>query len=378
LILHGNKDTVTVHFYVTIDFILALSNTFMINHPIAIPSLAHVTDYITEVFKPCSLLAEWTEAKALPLYLQANWTYRSLSLDGLSCLLMWDGEGQQQETAQKLKKAINTVAERFSGPVIYGVRDTSSYNRKRLIDQGIAFVVPSKQLYLPFAALDLRENFAPVRLAPKASLGACAQQLVLLKCLGDWQNDLPAQGWAEQLGLSKMTVSRAYKELAELGLARMLSHGRQVQLDFNASGHELWKMALPYLSSPVKQQISIRINDYQAQQQVFQFAAGEWALAKQGMLVSPKQSCFAVAGASWSSLKKFTGIVELARPDEESVQIQLWRYEPGTICSHANSHNAVDPLSLYLSLCEVHDERLQMALEELLLQVWNEHTEREK
>ncbi|MDY7579303.1 hypothetical protein RGU70_13355 [Herbaspirillum sp. RTI4] len=350
----------------------------MINHPIAVLSLAHVTDYITEVFRPCTLLAEWTEAKALPLYLQANWAYRRLSLDGRSCLLMWDGEGQQQETAQKLKKAIATVAERFSGPVIYGVSDTSSYNRKRLIDQDIAFVVPGKQLYLPFAALDLRENFAPARLTLKTSLGACAQQLVLLKCLDHWQSDLPGKGWAERLGLSKMTVSRAYKELAEFGLAQMISQGRQVQLDFEANGQQLWKMALPYLSSPIKQEISISINDYQGQQNVFQFAAGEWALTKQGMLISPKQSCFAVAGASWTSLKKLIGIVELARPDEESVQIQLWRYDPGTIYSHAMCNNSVDPLSLYLSLREVNDERVQMALEELLLQVWNEHTERLK
>lgn len=347
----------------------------MINHSITALSLAHATDYITEVFRPSTLLAEWAEAKALPLYLQANWAYHRLSLDGHSCLLMWDREGQQQETAQKLKKAIVMVAEQFSGPVIYGMSDTTSYNRKRLIDQGIAFVVPGKQLYLPFAALDLRENFAPARLTPKASLGACAQQLVLLKCLGDWQSDLPAQGWAERLGLSKMTVSRAYKELTEFGLAHIISHGRQVQLGFAARGQQLWKMALPYLSSPIKQQISISANDYQAQQNVFQFAAGEWALAKKGMLVSPKQSCFALAGASWTSLKKLMGSVELARPDEASVQIQLWRYDPSTINSVTNWHNSVDPLSLYLSLCEVNDERVQMALEDLLPQIWNNHTE---
>ena len=56
----------------------------MIHHPIAALNLAHAVDYITEVFRPGTLLAEWTDAKALPLYLQANWGYHRLSLDGRS------------------------------------------------------------------------------------------------------------------------------------------------------------------------------------------------------------------------------------------------------------------------------------------------------
>lgn len=346
--------------------------------PIDALSLEQLIRYINAVFRPCRSLGEWPDAKALPLYLQANWAYQRLSLDGRDCLLMWDCEGHQQETAQKLKKAIMTVAERFSGPVIYGVSDTMSYNRKRLIDQGIAFVVPGKQLYLPFAALDLRENFASARQSAKTTLGVCAQQLILLHCSGRWQHDLPAQAWAEQLGLSKMTVSRAYKELVELGLAQMVSHGRQVELNFEASGQELWQKALPYLSSPIKQLVSISLSDYQRQQTSFKLAAGEWALSKQGMLVSPKHPCFAMTGVEWASLKKLSDLVEQPRQDEDSVQIQLWRYDPASLQHKGEEQKYVDPLSLYLSLRAENDERIKMALEELLKQFWHDETERLK
>ena len=343
--------------------------------------LEQLTSYISQVFKPCTLQDDWAGAKALPLYLQANWFYKRLSLNGQACLLMWDYQGEQQETAQKLKKVITTVAEKFSGPVIYGVNDTAAYNRKRLIDQRIAFVVPGKQLYLPFAALDLRESFAPSRQTTKATLGACAQQLVLLKCAGRWQANLSAQARADQLGVSKMTVSRAYKELIDLGLAHIEGQTRLGTLEFEAAGNELWQMALGYLTNPVKKQVSISASDCDKHQDLFRFEAGEWALGQQGMLGNPKQRYVAVAWADWAGIKELTGIRELEHKDIESVQIQLWRYEPDFMQSdnlkltYNDLPTIVDPLSLYLSLREETDERIHIAQEELLNRFWNNYSE---
>lgn len=351
-------------------------------NPLDTAHLEQLTSYISQVFKPCALQDDWAGAKFLPLYLQANWAYKQLSLDGQTCLLMWDSQGEQQETAQKLKKAITTVAEQFSGPVIYGVSETVAYNRKRLIEQGIAFVVPGKQLYLPFAALDLRESFAPNRQATKATLGACAQQLVLLKCAGRWQANLSAQARADQLGVSKMTVSRAYKELIDLELAHIEGPTRLGTLEFEAGGHELWQMALGYLTNPVKQQVSISASDCDRHQDLFRFEAGEWTLAQQGMLGNPKWRYVAVAWADWAGIKRLTGIRELEHKEAGSVQVQLWRYEPGFMqadglnLEYYDSPAVVDPLSLYLTLRAKTDERIQIALEDLLNRFWNNYSER--
>ncbi|MES2822931.1 MAG: hypothetical protein V4732_04970 [Pseudomonadota bacterium] len=351
-------------------------------NPLDSNHLEQLTRYITQVFKPCILQGDWVGAKSLPLYLQANWTYKQLFLDGQLCLLMWDYQGEQQETAQKLKKAIVAVAEQFTGPVIYGVSDTAFHNRKRLIDQGIAFVVPGKQLYLPFAALDLRESFFPGRQAAKATLGVCAQQLVLLKCSGRWQANQSAQARAEQLGVSKMTVSRAYKELIDLGLAHIEGPTRLGKLEFEFGGRGLWQMALGYLTNPVKQQVSISVRDCDRHQDLFRYGAGEWTLAQQGMLATTKQRCVAVAWADWAGIKKLTGIRGLAHQEAESVQVQLWRYEPGFMqrdernLHYYDSPAIVDTLSLYLSLRAETDERIQIALEDLLNRFWNSYSER--
>ena len=346
----------------------------MNNDPLPM-TLKHLIEYINQVYKPCALLGDWPAAKDLPLYLQGGWAYHLLELDGHTCLLMLD-EHNQQDTAQRLKKTLNKVSNYFSGPVIYGARELASYNRKRLIDQGIAFVVPGKQLYLPFMALDLRENFAAETKIDVLKLGACAQQLLLMQLHGLWQAGLSAQVLGGQLGVSKMTVSRAYRELNELSLARVTLVGRRSELIFEANNDELWDLAQPYLISPVKKQVYISKDQYHQHRDIFQYSAGEQALAQQGMLASPKQRCAAINAADWPSLKNLMGLEEQVDIDDDAVLVQLWRYNPGWLSDISNeftSQCAIDRISLYLSLQNQKDERIHIALDEMMQEFWKEH-----
>jgi Mn-dependent DtxR family transcriptional regulator len=324
-----------------------------------------LVEYITQVYKPCLVLGDWQASKDLPLYLQGGWAYQVLDLEGRKCLLMLD-EHVQQDTAQRLSKTIQKVSAYFDGPIIYGVSEITSYNRKRLIDQGVPFVVPGKQLYLPFMALDLRENFSPVKQATVTRLSASAQQLLLIQLFGLWQDDVSAQVMAKHLSVSKMTISRAYKELEELGLARFVMSGRTSHLVFKPSSDDLWQDAKPYLSSPVKKQVWISANQYQQHEGLFKIAAGENALAMLGMLSSPKHPSYAISATDWSSLKKLTGIEQQDQPDDDSVLIELWRYEPDWLKIYGSLVERVDKVSLYLSLIKNDDQRIQMALDDIV------------
>jgi hypothetical protein len=51
--------------------------------------------------------------------------------------------------------------------------------------------------------------------------------------------------------------------------------------------------------------------------------------------------------------------------NETSVALQIWRYDPRLI----NHSDNVDALSLYMSLADDHDERVEQALEKLLQEV---------
>lgn len=341
------------------------------NNPLFSKTSERLVEYINQVYKPCLVLGDWQVSESLPLYLQGGWAYQLLELDGHKCLLMLD-EHESQDTAQRLKKIINKVNSYFNGPIIYGVGEITSYNRKRLIDQGIAFVVPGKQLYLPFMALDLRENFVSAAQPAVIRLGACAQQLLLMRLYGLWQPDVSAQAVAGQLAISKMTVSRAYRELSELGLADVELVGRSSRLVFEADNDALWQLAQPYVTSPVKKQVWLSREQFNQHRDLFQHSAGEQALAQQGMLAAPKQACYAVSAADWPSLKNLVSLEEQVGFDEESVLIQLWRYSPSWLDGYADSGGVVDRISLYLSMQSHEDERIDIALDEMMQVFWKE------
>lgn len=329
-----------------------------------------LTNYVNAVFAELLLGDDWLESAQLPLYLQGGYSYRKARLQGKTCLLMLDRGNEQPDKAAVLKKHLKAIGQYFPGPVIYVVKNITSFNRKRLVEQRVAFIVPGKQLYLPFAATDLRDYFTAINRAPAdepKQLGAVAQQIVLLQLYQRWEEGISAQQLAEQLAVSKMTVSRAYTELVACGLADTVAIGRQKQLRFNQHGPQLWEHALPYLRSPVKKLLWVNRQDYEENLYRLGIEAGETALSALGMMMTPKHKTTAVNAKDWPSLKKLMYLKEQPHDFAESVAIELWRYDPALL----SEHGVVDRLSLYLSLDEKHDDRLGIAKDELLEELWN-------
>tara|TARA_R110001592_G_scaffold362568_1_gene677140 strand:+ start:268 stop:1299 length:1032 start_codon:yes stop_codon:yes gene_type:complete len=320
-----------------------------------------LANYVGEVFSELKLLGSWGGALHLPLYLQAGFSYVEASLLDEKCLLVIDTHAEKDETAGTIKKYIKTIAKNFTGHIIYVVEDITSYNRKRLIEQRIAFIVPGKQLYLPFYATDLRENFKGLRDVKSNKLGAVAQQLLFLHLYKKLDKHMPAQLLAEELGVSKMSVSRAYTELDECQLAKNELIGRQKELQFSLQGRELWAKAESSLINPVRKRVWVNRISFPDQNNL-RIEAGETALSRFGMLMSPKHSVYAVNYQEWAGLKKLMQLEELPGPYDDAIMIELWRYDPGTLATDGR----VDPLSLYMSLSDENDDRVDIAKDELL------------
>jgi hypothetical protein len=90
--------------------------------------------------------------------------------------------------------------------------------------------------------------------------------------------------------------------------------------------------------------------------------AGETALSRYDMIMSPRNSVYAVNYKEWAGLKKLMQIEELPGPYDDAIMIELWRYDPEILATE----DRVDPLSLYMSLIDEHDDRVNIAKDELL------------
>lgn len=306
------------------------------------------------------------ESGVLPFYLQNLYSFSLAQVLNQVCLLMLN-RAPTTETPAVVRKHWEAVSKHYPGDVIYVVESISSYNRKRLIEQRVPFIVPGNQLYIPMLGVDLREHFKQSKKPEKQWLSAAAQVLVLKEIFGSESRVLPSKELAELLGYSAMTLTRAIKELVDRELATAEMVGREKRLKFNYDGQELWLKAKSNLHNPIKKRVWITNENLNELMDVADAKiAGDSALAKLTMIADPNNLVLAISAGEWPGIRKLMDIYEMNGRENDAAEIQLWRYSP-TITT---TNQMVDPLSLWLSFKDTHDERIEMARDTLLEKVW--------
>ena len=267
----------------------------------------------------------------------------------------------QELTPAAIEKHAEWILQKTNLQSIFVLASLASYNRKRLIERKIPFVVPGGQLYLPDLGLDLREHVKQSKHVV-TTLSPASQVLVLAYLLRriDLSDVLTATTLAQRFGYTKMTMSRALDELRTLNLVGRSEEGPYGRFLFVLSGRELWEKARAHLRSPVKKRIYLDEwfpgSDFQA---------GEYALAEKTMLGFSSRAVWAVTNQEWKQLQKSPDIRIIPEVSKgmAHAEFEIWHYDPRLLAEKP----CVDPLSLVLSLSsETTDERLAMAIDELL------------
>ena len=298
---------------------------------------------------------------SLPSYLSQRYEPLLASIAGRTWLVLFLRQPDPPSPLQ-LSKQLQQLYSRLQPPpagVCLVAEQLPPYLRTRLIELGQPFVVPGRQLFWP--ALGSAETVQrPQRTTPQAveSLGPVAQQLLLALLLGRLLAPITIAVTAERLGCSAASVSQAVKALEGSELVQSQTQGRERVFSLLDTPAVIWKRARPLLQNPVRQRL--RVQQALLPSQALAWCAGETALAQHSSLAAPAEPVFALASRQWRALGVVT--VPVPVPDVGTCVLELWRYPPeGTA-----AQGAVDPLSLYLSLQGSQDERVQLALDELL------------
>ncbi|MFV1966901.1 MAG: hypothetical protein ACC628_15860 [Pirellulaceae bacterium] len=317
---------------------------------------ARIREYLNETLGIAVSPVKWTASRRLPVFLRDGYTFYQTEVLAVPCLLMSD-DGEETRSPATVRKHMEQVRPKWDGEIIY-VRDhLAAYERKQLIAQKVPFLVPGNQLYLPMLGIDLREHFRSLhRAAP--TLSPAAQAVVLhLLLQSDQEIHTPAE-LAERLGYTKMSMTRVFNEMEAEDLGDIEMEGRQRCLTLDVARQELWRKALPLMRSPVKQRKHIHAPSRDSRWLV----AGLSALAKYSMLASPPVPVVATTTKQWKRLQKQFDFEPTAADDPDSTQVEIWSYDPELFARN----KAIDRLSLFLSLRDSKDERVQAALEEMM------------
>lgn len=302
---------------------------------------------------------QWKQADRLPFFLRDLYRFYTLTLLDVGCLLMVARE-QKEQTPAVIRKHVLQVQKKWQHEVVYVQQKVTAYNRKRLVEHKLSFVIPGNQLYLPFLGIDLREHFKKIRnTEPRWS--PSTQAVVLCVLFHDGEPRFTPKKLANRLGYTPMTMTRALDELEGAGLGQITMEGRERVLRFDRNKKGLWENALETLRSPFRKRLWVK----HSLNKPFGMKAGLSALSYYSSLAEPGNPVYAVDGTNWKGIKtsKNLSVLEIAEPG--ACELEIWSYPPELFAKEG----VVDRFSLYLSLQENKDERVESALAKMMEQV---------
>ncbi len=321
------------------------------------PVLDHkLTDYLHETLGATVALSAWPGSSNLPPFLSDRYRFLKASLCQLLVLFMID-ESPSEEPPAVIRKHLAQLRGKWEHAVVYVRARMTAYNRKRLVQQRVPFVVPGNQMYLPELGIDLREHFRK-QVSDFPHFRPATQALFIHALLQAPRDAFVAADLAPVLGYTSMTLSRAFDEIESAGLAESRMEGRERALHFMAPRRELWKRAQTKLRSPVKARHFLE----KLPGGLHYPQAGLSALSRYSMLAEPKNPVLALSREEWAAVQQKGRVIVIPVAEPEALEVEVWGYVPRPY----RLPDAVDPLSLYLSLKSSKDERVEQALDHLL------------
>lgn len=314
--------------------------------------------YLNETLGLSAEERSWNTAEKLPLYLRSGRTYSILSLEHTELLLI-RMETNRFHLSAFLKQQ-KKLSEYWGGEVVLCFDTLTSYQRKTLIENHISFIVPGSQLYLPCLGILLQERAASARKSI-IKLSPSSQFLLLYFIYRREVAPLTKVQLARLLGISAMNVTRAIQDLSQIGLVREERSGRSDYVSALCTGRELYERAKSYLTDPVQKRVYIAKGDNNL---LILPLCGESALCERTMLNMPRVSSRAIGRKSYAGWKA----AELQQVDpawsaeSDYMELQVWKYDPIPF----SDTGTVDVVSLAASFYDSQDERIEMAVEEML------------
>lgn len=272
---------------------------------------------------------------------------KAVCLKGARTILAFAKTGMHY-TPVAIAKQLAKGQESLGLSIVYIPRKLGTHDIPRLVAANVSFVLAKRCIYLPHIGLSVsRAPEAPVL---REHFSVPAQLLVLGYILRKWNGVITLAEGAKQTGFSVASIVHAFQEIEYFGAGdrKTGSDGRTMELHFK-SAREIWEKCRSRFFNPCKRVVGVAYPPESAVE------SGVDALARISMLNEEPSTSFAMPIKGFRSL----GVEELAA-DTAPFRLQLWHYSPTVL-----GGDRIDSASLYLSLRDNPDDRVQIELEKL-------------
>ena len=259
-------------------------------------------------------------------------------------------------TPRCLSVTANNLTSLLQLPIVFLLPACPAYERQRLIDKDVYFVVSEKYVHLPMLLANER-----VRKTKQAkTLTPVAQYLLLYHLQIGSIEGMAARDIEDKIPYSYASITLGLTCLEDLGLCKKVAEAsKRKVIHFYMKGMNLWEQAQPFFVNPVEERIYC---DGLLSDDSFP-ECGINALAHYTRLNPDPERTIMM---SVKQLRNFKSSEALVRPNEfdGNIIIEAWKYPPVT--ATGVKAEWVDKLSLAISLCEDEDPRVEGEVERLI------------
>lgn len=248
----------------------------------------------------------------------------------------------------QLSKIAHRIENTTQFNAVFYFENMATYERDRMVDKGVYFVVGDKFAFVPtlIANRRLSKTEMPTQLLPST------QYLLLLHLQVRSIDGLTLKEIEKFAPYQYATLAKSIQQLTALGLAEFSLDGtRSKKPHVTTNKRELWEKALPYLTNPIKE------SGYIAQPVSKGIIGGIDALSHYSILVGEN------IPTRVFTQNEFKESGEILSRYEDVQRVEIWKYPP------LSDGGYVDRLSLYLSLRDDRDPRVEKELETMFNEI---------
>ena len=288
------------------------------------------------------------DKKGLWLELIANFNMMQFEFNGQFMLLLV-AKGEMDYTNVQRRKISERIESIKHIPAVFYFDNLLTYERDRLVEQGVYFIVADKFAFVPTLIINRLSTKSEI----KELFYPSTQYILFYHLQIESLDGLSLKELEDKVPYKYKTIAKSIKQLEALGLVS-LEGSRNKKLVFELSGKELWDKASTNLIDPIK---SIEYTS-----DVFPEGdiGGISALSHYSMLV-PEDVPTRVLTAEWVREHKYS-IPEL-HSFEDTQRIEIWKYPP------SGTSGYVDKLSLFLTLKDDNDPRVEKEIEIMMNEI---------
>lgn len=254
----------------------------------------------------------------------------------------------------RLKYLTDEVAKAYGVPVVVYFERMEYYQRQRMMERGVYFLVGSNYAFLPSLIINAKmADKKPVRM-----LTPVAQYLLLYHLQVADLNGKTARELESVTPFLYTTLTRAINVLTELQLCEIVLDGaRYKHLVFDSDKQSLFEKSKPFLINPV---CSVVYADEMPIEHKWP-VAGINALSHYSMLNPEQMKTYALTEVEMKQVQN-NGRIRL-NPIEGAYRLEKWLYPPMEMTGY------VDCLSLALSLQDDQDPRVEKEVKQMITKI---------